>query len=105
MKENCVGEQRGPNRAGGLKGGGGGQGIQSTHNRPCNIPYATEGYKELKLKNNQKGKPGFTPISFFKRGTEWRVQENSLLHVNLHFLNSKIRSFRRFLKEFTIPGH
>lgn len=80
MKENCVGEQRGPNRAGGLKGMGveGGGRRYGQHTTDCvTCPYATEGYMQLKLKNNQKGKPGFTPISFFKRGTEWRVHENS----------------------------
>lgn len=59
-----------------------GQGIQSTHKRLCNIvlmlPRAIcNEYIQLKLKNNQKGKLGFTPISFFKRGIEWRVQKNS----------------------------
>lgn len=45
MKENCVGEQRGPNRAGGLRGvcvGGRGYGQHTTDRVTC--PYATQGY-------------------------------------------------------------
>lgn len=53
---------------------------------------------QLKLKNNQKGKPGFTPISFLKRGTEWRVQENSPAACEPTLFKSQNTKFYKIFK-------